>query len=468
VFFPRTYVPTQEAVVTATPTTDLRELKTALQEHIDTMEGIERDFRIEGKNVEVTADQAANYRHSLSEAEKIRSTIEMVEGGRELKAWADAPAGSSVAAQIAAGMTEAFDARELKSLGELFLESPEFKALDHGRNGLNMPTPFSLETLDFAGHNEMKDVFTANVGAGPITKFGRTQRDAVIPRAQRTARVRDLFPVAQTDSNLIEYFRVIGFGADRLDTSSGARSVRERAAADGTSAPTGGATDVFGLKPKSNLKFESAQAPVRTIAHYEVAHRNVLADEPQLQSTINNELLYGLRLEEDKQILDGDGTGENLLGILRTPNIQAYTQANTAGAPDETKADALRRAATKAVLAYYPPSGYVLHPYDWEDIELTKATGDGHYVMATNVAVGAETRAWRQQVVESPAMPEGTFLTGAWGLGAQLYDRAQANIRIADQHADFFIRNAIAILAEMRLALAVKRPESFVKGTFIG
>lgn len=450
-----------------TATTDIRELKSALAKQIEIMDGIAGDFDVSNENVEVKSKQARDYRSALAAAEELQGLIETASGHLQIKSWAQGTGDAGMAGAIAAGMAEAFQGLEGKSLGELFTGSEEFKALDQGRNGLNMQTPFSLETTDLGGFGT-KDVFTTNVGTGPITKFGRTQRDPVVPRPQRTTRVRDLFPVAQTDSNLIEYFRVIGFGADRLDHSSGARPVRERAAADGTSAPTGGATDVFGLKPQSKLKFESAQAPVRTIAHYEVAHRNVLADEPQLQSTINNELLYGLRLEEDKQILLGDGTGENLLGILATPNIQQYTQANNAGTPTETKADALRRAATRAVLAYYPPSGYVLHPYDWEDIELTKASGDGHYVMATNVAVGAETRAWRQPVVESPAMPEGTFLTGAWGLGAQLYDRAQANIRIADQHADFFIRNAVAILAEMRLALAVKRPESFVKGTFIG
>ena len=45
---------------------------------------------------------------------------------------------------------------------------------------------------------------------------------------------------------------------------------------------------------------------------------------------------------------------------------------------------------------------------------------------------------------------------------------AAVPVGLSDQHADFFIRNAVAILAEMRLALAVKRPESFVKGTFVG
>jgi HK97 family phage major capsid protein len=47
-----------------------------------------------------------------------------------------------------------------------------------------------------------------------------------------------------------------------------------------------------------------------------------------------------------------------------------------------------------------------------------------------------------------------------------LYDREQASIRISEQDADFFVRNAIVILAEQRLALAVKRPEAFVKVTF--
>jgi HK97 family phage major capsid protein len=127
--------------------------------------------------------------------------------------------------------------------------------------------------------------------------------------------------------------------------------------------------------------------------------------------------------------------------------------------------DALRRSATRVLLAFYEPTGFVLHPYDWEAIELTKDKQD-RYILVTNVAVGAEARVWRQPVIETPAMTQGSWLTGAFGLGAQLYDREEANIRIAEQHADFFIRNAVAILAEERLALATKRPESFVKGTF--
>jgi len=41
----------------------------------------------------------------------------------------------------------------------------------------------------------------------------------------------------------------------------------------------------------------------------------------------------------------------------------------------------------------------------------------------------------------------------------------EGNIRVSEQHSDFFVRNAVAVLAEERIALAVKRPESFVEVT---
>jgi HK97 family phage major capsid protein len=245
-----------------------------------------------------------------------------------------------------------------------------------------------------------------------------------------------------------------------LDDANNARPVPERE----DDSPTGN----FGLKPHTRLRLQPAQAPVRTIAHYELAHRNTLDDEPQLRSIIDNELLYGLRLVEDDQLLNGDGAGENLLGILRTPGIQRYPgpglgfgEAGTPVQAGDTLVDAIRRAATRVMLAYYSPTGTVVHPFDWETMELTK-DNNGNYVLALNVAVGADKRMWQMPVVASPAMNQGTALTGAFGLGAKIYDRQQSNIRVAEQHADLFIRNAVAILAEQRIGLTVSRPESFV------
>jgi HK97 family phage major capsid protein len=88
--------------------------------------------------------------------------------------------------------------------------------------------------------------------------------------------------------------------------------------------------------------------------------------------------------------------------------------------------------------------------------------------MVMSVAIGAEARMWRLPVVETPAISEGYALVGSFGIGATLFDRMQGTIRVSEQHSDFFVRNAIAVLAEERLALAVKRPESFVEVNFDG
>lgn len=434
-----------------------QELEVALKQRLDAMDAVTDAFKIEDNGgVVVSSEKRDFFRKQMQDANEIKSLIADLDGYGELKGFLEAGAPtpealrSAAVAAAAGGSAFGLDV-EGKSLGELFTGSDEFKALVRS-GGAHMQTPWEVNKRDIGGMG-VKDVYTTLAPAATSRGFGRTQRDPMIPLRQRQSRVRDLFPVATTDANLIDYYRVSGF-------TNNAAPVPERTAADGSPGNV-----VFGLKPQSALAFTLAQAPVRTIAHLEVAHRNVLADEPQLQATINNELLYGLRLAEDAQIINGDGTGENLLGILLTPGIQSYTQGQVPNA-GETKVDAMRRAATRVILAYYEATGFVIHPYDWEDVELQKDT-TGQYVLVTNVAIGAEQRVWRQPVVDTPAIPEGTFVTGAWGLGAQLYDREQANIRIAEQHADLFARNAVAILAEERLAFAVKRPESFVKGTFI-
>jgi HK97 family phage major capsid protein len=345
----------------------------------------------------------------------------------------------------------------------MFLDSPEFKSLANGRNGANMSSPWQVAT-SLTTHNfgiQQKDIYTAlpstSVTDSRLGSFGTVQRDAMVLPPMRTKRVRDLFPVRRTNAAVIEYFRQLGFTTLQAGHgTNSASSVAERTTA-GTA---------FGLKPQSSFAFVGEQAPIRTLAHWEAAHRNVLADEPQLRSIIDNELMYGLRLLEDNQILNGNGTGENLLGILQTPNIQSYSWSSGATLPvPDTKADALRRAATLSFLAYYEPSGIVLHPNDWEDIELTKDV-NGQYLVAMSVAMGGEPKVWRMPVIDTPAITEGQALVGAFGTGAQLYDREEASIRISEQHSDFFVRNAIVVLAEQRLALAVKRPEAFVKVTF--
>lgn len=412
----------------------LKELKGALKDVLakndEIVNHVEANREEGGPEVQVEAKHVEAFRSGLAKAREIRAEIEALEGHEEVKAWA---AGSSAPAPTASKNLWT-PADERKSIGQRFIESDEFKSVAGGRNGYTMHAPY-----------QVKDIYTA-LPSGTPGDFGTPVREGIVERAKRASRVRDLFPVQQTNTNMIEFFRVSGF-------TNNASTVAERS----------GSPAVFTAKPQSSMTVVGVQAPVRTIAHYEVAHRNVLDDEPTLRGIIDNELLYGLRLVEDDQILNGDGTGSNLTGIRETSGIQ--TQVWSDGVAGDTRIDAVRRGITKALLAYYEPTGIVVHPNDMEDLELTKDGQDRH-LMVMSVSMGAEARLWRLPMVSTPAITEGFALVGSFGIGATLYDRMEGSIRVAEQHSDFFIRNAVAILAEERLALAVKRPESFVEVEF--
>lgn len=403
-------------------------LKNVIAENDSIVMHVESNREEGAGEVQAEAKHVETFRSNLAKAREIRAEIEALEGLSEVKSWAT---GSVAPAQTSKVDFSSNDSR--KSIGQRFIDSDEFKAIGNGRNGYTMQAPF-----------QAKDVFTA-LPSGTPGDFGTPQREGIVDRAKRVSRVRDLFNVQQTNSNMIEYFRVSGF-------TNNAATVSERS----------GTPEVFTSKPQSSMTVVGVQAPVRTIAHFEVAHRNVLEDEPTLRGIIDNELLYGLRLTEDDQILNGNGSGSNLTGIRNVSGVQTLDWS--AGVVGDTRIDAIRRGITKSLLAYYEPTGIIMHPNDMEDIELTKDDENRH-IMVMSVSIGAEARLWRLPIVSTPAITEGKVLIGSFGVGATLYDRMEGTIRVAEQHSDFFVRNAVAVLAEERIALAVKRPESFVEVT---
>jgi HK97 family phage major capsid protein len=63
-------------------------------------------------------------------------------------------------------------------------------------------------------------------------------------------------------------------------------------------------------------------------------------------------------------------------------------------------------------------------------------------------------------------MALGAFLVGSFRFGATLYDRMGIEVLLSSENADDFEKNLLTMRAEQRLALAVKRPASFISGTF--
>ena len=320
-----------------------------------------------------------------------------------------------------------------KSVGDRVLEDEGVKAMMEGKAARATVFLDSLESKTVGPISSASD--SAGVNVVP-------QRVGMVRPPEQDLRIRGLLMPGRTSSNAIEYVKEKLF-------QNNAAPVAELA-----------------QKPQSDVSFELVSTTVKTIAHWMYASKQILADAPMLASYINGRLIYGLKYVEEQQLLLGDGTGQNILGIM--PQATAYDSSleTTLGITNKNKMDILRAAMLQVQLAEYEPSGIVLHPTDWAAITLTKDS-NGNYLVA-NPQSTLSRILWSLPVVPSMSMTQGQFLVGAFRLGAQLFDREQANVAVSYEDRDNFIKNAVTIRAEERLALAVYRPAAFVAGSFSG
>ena len=315
---------------------------------------------------------------------------------------------------------------ERKSAGEQFTQSAEFKS----RQGFRTDHVVLNESLI------TKDISNGVGSAAALTTQYRNP--TIFRNPNRQVLIRDLLTTIPITDSAVEVMR------EDVFTNSAAPQAGELA-----------------LKAKSDITYSQETYTVQTMAHHVIASRQILSDVPRLQAEIDNRLMYGLDLLSDNQLLLGDGTGQNLTGLLVDA---AVPDLGASDAEDGTIwVDFIRKAVTTLQVANYQGTAVIVSPQDWEILETSKGT-DGHYIWAT-VPQGGEARMWRIPVVVSNGMPVGTFLMGDFAMGATIYDRQQKSVYTSDSHADLFVRNGIAILAEERLAFAIERPKAFVKGT---
>jgi HK97 family phage major capsid protein len=317
--------------------------------------------------------------------------------------------------------------QRLKSLGEHFVESEGAKKLSSNFKGNLRVELQKKDILNVTG--------TTGAGTSPANSLAGSDRvPGIIMPGLRTMTVRDLLMPGETSQNAIEYVVETGF-------TNSAGMVAE------------GAT-----KPKSDITFNLKNQAVKTIAHIFKASRQIMDDAPQLRSYIDARARYGLQFKEEVQLLNGDGTGQNLLGLV--PQAAAFAPAFTPA--DATAIDRVRLAILQVILAEFPATGIVLNPIDWAKIELTKDL-EGRYILG-NVVNGNEARMWNLPVVATQAMQANHFLTGAMALAAQIFDRMLIEVLLSTENVDDFEKNMVTLRAEERVALAVYRPQALVTG----
>lgn len=284
--------------------------------------------------------------------------------------------------------------------------------------------------------NVQAAITTAATSAGGLI-FHDEER-APVNMARRRLRIVDMISAGRTGSDLVTYRK------QTLRTDATAMVAEQ------------------GTYPASAFGWTKATENVRKVGAVTNLTEEALADADQLQTEIDTELRYGVEKEIEEQVLAGDGTGENLSGLIT--NATAFAAA--AGLPNANAIDRLRLGILQVALADYVADGIVLNPTDWAAIELIKkGAGDASYVFG-QPGTGNMPMLWGKAVAESNSMSAGEWLVGEMAIAATLYERSGLEVLISSEHGTNFVEDMLTMKARKRLALAVKRGAALVTGNF--
>jgi len=283
---------------------------------------------------------------------------------------------------------------------------------------------------------ETKSTITSGIGSvgGALGGLIPPDRGGVVPIARRPLTIRGLCSTGRTTSNVVTLMR---------------QTTRTNAAAV---APEGT------LKGESGMAWTEVAFKVATIATWIPVTRQVLDDAAGLQALVDGELRSNLGEVEELQMLFGNGSGDNLMGVV--PQAQPFVAPFVVANP--TPFDRLLQALAQASIANYRPSAIVLNTADAFQLQSIKDTA-GRYI-GGGPYEGLVNLLWSIPWVGTNAMPQNEFVLGDFANAAQIWDRMDAEVLITDSHADFFVRNLYVIRAEQRLAFAIRDPRAFVTG----
>lgn len=398
----------------------------------DTVDTAKRDF---------STDERKSVADLLDGAKKIKDRIKELKGDALMRAAIDELGGDVETTEDAGGKGAKANKPKL-SVGGHFVAAKEWLAwlkqvapsghIPDSRKGIQSPS-IALKGFSLLGRKAL----ITGLGDTSAGAFVNTDETGIYePLGRYALNMRDLVSVRQTAGDTVEFVR-------QVTASNAAAPVAEATATAGAS----------GTKPESGMTFERVQETVKTIAVWIPATKRALSDAAQLRGLIDQELREDLNEELENQMLNGSGIGENFTGLANTDDVLVQ--------PFETDIFVTTRKAITNLLVNGKqlPSGWLLSPQDWETIELSR-DGEDRFRYGGPIARGPATL-WGVPVAQSFFQPQGRAWLGNFSK-AVLWDREEASISVSDSHADFFIRNMVAILAELRAAFGVIRPTAFV------
>ena len=303
-----------------------------------------------------------------------------------------------------------------KSLGRLFVESAAFKGY---RPGAGTGPSANLDI-------DLKDLFSTGSWEPESTRTGRVELFPTAPAPHVVNRI----PQTPTSQASVVYMEETTFATTAAETAEGA------------------------AYPEATLELTEKAVQVRKIAVFLPITDETFEDEPRAEAYVNNRLPYMLRQRLDSQVLNGTGTGVNLLGTANVVGIQTQAQGT------DPLPDAIYKLFRKIREdGFAEPSVLFVRPSVWEQVRLMRTT-DGVYVWGHPSMPGPMT-IWGVPVVETTAAPADKVVAGDYANFSELAVRRGVEVQVSNSHSDYFASGKVAVRADVRVAMIHYRPKAF-------
>lgn len=252
----------------------------------------------------------------------------------------------------------------------------------------------------------------------------------LIDFATRPLRVVDVFPQTTTQFPAVVYME---------------ETTYTNAAAETAEAAT---------YPESALALTERSSPVQKIATFLPVTDEQFEDVGRAQQYVENRLPFMLRQRLDAQLLLGNGTPPNLLGLENVSgiNVQAL---GTDPIPDAVY-KGLRRIRDTG---FADPNAIFIAPSKWENVALLK-TADGVYIWGHPAQQGP-AMLWGIPVSQTTAGTSTKATMGDFANFSELSVRRGVDIQISNSHSTYFVEGKLAVRCDLRCAVIFYRPSAF-------
>lgn len=379
-------------------------------------------------NRDLTTEESDTIDTCITEVKSITENLRLEAKSRFTLAQLDAMATDS-------GPVDAVAEFKSMSIGEHFLKHAHGGLLEgKGRSG------FSVSAPEYKAAGDTHQVTGWTAGVPYLTDWDRT----IVQARRIRLTVADLLGKGSISGNAVSYLVEGALAGDFATVAEGA------------------------AKPQMNFAAPTAVTDaLKKIAGWIKVTDEFLEDADFLMTEINNRLLYQLAYFEEQQLLNGNGTGQNVQGLLNRSGIQTEAPAKVAG-----NIDAVFKSITKIELnSGYPADGVIINPADYEVFRLTRDGNSQYYgggFFEGQYGTGGfvqQPPLWGLRTVVTPAIAPGTVLVGAFGMATTLYRKGGVRVEATNSNATDFTSNLVTIRAEERVALAVRQPLALCKLT---